>query len=295
MPVPSSTPQLSYVAVSPDMRELVHTLFVMQSDDSEVESVMPAYSAQLFSFVHGSGEIRFPDREPGSSTDFTLNAPMLQAAPMRLEGPVLNVGASFTPTGWAIFSGLDASQTHDTSFDADRVVATPTFAPVRVALERCRKGEISPEDYARAIEEMIRTVCSTAPCELRDEHRALLAAIEVWLESAFNPPLAQLYDSVEIGERQVQRLCRRFYGVPPAQLLKRYRAIRAGMLMAHGDLSPELRDEVLAAYFDQAHLIRDLRRYTGRTPTALSEELLAKDMLDPDGHGQSGRRMRTPR
>lgn len=291
-PASPPEPQLEYVAASPDMTGIVHTMFVMRTGEAMTESIMPAYSAQLFSFVEGSGAILFPEREVGRSGEITLNAPMLRAAPMVLEGPVTNVGASFTPLGWAAFCGLAADKVHDTAFPADTVIAQDLLAPVRAALEQCRAGDITPKAYCGVLEDMIRSACRAPEREPRADHRELVSAIETWLESAFSPPVQDLYGSVDLGQRQVQRLCRRYYGVPPAQLVKRYRAIRAAMLLAHDDLSAELRDEVLGAYFDQAHLIHDIRRYTGRTPRGLALEPLAQEMLDPDGHGASGRKLR---
>ncbi|MEM1020372.1 MAG: AraC family transcriptional regulator, partial [Pseudomonadota bacterium] len=240
----------------------------------------------------GSGLIHFPGREIGQSRDLTLNAPMLQAAPLALEGPTLNIGASFTPLGWSIFSGLDADTVHDTAFAAMEVVPPGELAPLETALRQCREGAITDKEYARAVEDMIRHVCHLPSRRPRADHRAVLRAIESWLESAFNPPIGELYERVDLSPRQIQRLCRRYYGVPPAQLLKRYRAIRAAMILAQKDPPAQLRDEILVAYFDQAHLIRDVRRYTGFTPKALSKEPIVQEMLDPDGHGQTGEKLR---
>lgn len=284
--------RLEYIAPAPDMAGIIHTLFVMRVGEGRVEDVMPSYSAQFFSFVEGSGEVRFPDRPVGRSTDFTLNAPMLRAAPMVLEGPVLNVGASFTPLGWAAFSGLAADEVHDTSLCATTIFDDAALAPLRLGIAQCRAGEIEAQDYARAIEDFIRATCRSARNGPRPEHVELVAAIDRWLASEFNPPIERLYGSVPLGQRQVQRLCKRYFGVPPAQLVKRFRAIRAAMLLAHEDLSDELRNEVLGAYFDQAHLIHDIRRYTGRTPKVLAQEPLAQNMLDPEGHGATAHDLR---
>ena len=288
----SAEPNLDYVDVSPDMRAILNTLFVTRSGEGQTESMMPAYSAQVFSFVEGSGALHFPERDVGQSGDICLNAPKLRAAPMIFSGPVLSVGASFTPLGWATFSGLAADKVHDTVVEAQAVAPAESLAPLLEDLARVRAGEITPEAYCRSLEGMIRTVCEGSGRTVREDHANLVAAIDAWLESEFSPPVERLYDSVNLGQRQVQRLCRRYYGVPPAQLVKRYRAIRAAILLAHEDLSDELRDEVVGAYFDQAHLIHDIRRYTGRTPKALSSESLAQDMLDPKGHGKSAQRLR---
>ena len=281
-------PSLGFFAPSPDMAGIIHTLFVTRAGHGRTQSMMPAYSAQFFSFITGSGTIHFPGHDTCTSGDLTLNAPMLRAAPMIMQGPVLNVGASFTPLGWATFSGLPADEVHDTAFGAETVVPQALLAPLHAALAEIRAKRMSPEDYARIVEDMIRQACAQSAHQPRDGHAVLVGAINDWLSSGFNPPIERLYDSTDLGRRQVQRLCRRYFGVPPGQLLKRFRAIRAAMLLAHDNLPSEMRSEVIGAYFDQAHLIRDIRRYTGQTPKALPQSGLVQDMLDPDGHGETG-------
>ncbi|MFN9499544.1 MAG: hypothetical protein ACK554_08465 [Erythrobacteraceae bacterium] len=78
-----------------------------------------------------------------------------------------------------------------------------------------------------------------------------------------------------------------FRGAPPAQVLKRVRAILAAMLLAIPALSDMLRDDMMTGYFDQAHLIRDIRGYTGRTPTKLRARTPSTGLLNPSGYGYS--------
>lgn len=260
--------QLEWVAPPRDLTDLVHTFFVMQTGEGRTEDVMPAYSAQLFAFVQGSASIHYPEREPGVSGEITVTAPLLRAAPMVLQGSMVNVGASFTPLGWAAFGGFSADKVHDCAIEASTFVAQEALQPALAAIQECRAGLIQPRDLCEPLGAMIRTVCRAPGRAPREDHVKVVKAIDAWLASAFNPSVNDLYSRVDLGQRQVQRLCKRYYGVPPAQLLKRYRAIRAAMLLAHDELAADLRDEVLGAYFDQAHLIHDIRRYTGRTPGA---------------------------
>ncbi|MDY7096498.1 MAG: helix-turn-helix domain-containing protein [Pseudomonadota bacterium] len=284
--------KIEWVAPSRDLSDFVHSFFISRSEEGPIEDMMPSYSAQIFIFVHGKGQIHYPDREPGRSGNITLAAPMMRAAPMMLEGPCLTIGASLTPSGWAAISGKPADKVHDCTFEADTVIEAEKLRPLEAAIAKCREGSIDARALCTELENTVRSVALEPGRAPKDDHRKLLAAIEAWLASEFNPPVQALYDSVELGPRQVQRVCRRYYGVPPAQLLKRYRAIRAAMLLAHEDLPAEYRDEVLGAYFDQAHLIHDIRRYTGRTPKRLPNEPLAQDLLNPDGHGIEGKKLR---
>jgi methylphosphotriester-DNA--protein-cysteine methyltransferase len=131
-------------------------------------------------------------------------------------------------------------------------------------------------------------VIAAGPYTLRPDHEAVVEAILRWLASGFDPALADLYAGVSVSPRQVQRICRRFFGVAPAQVLKRFRALRAAMLLSQPGISREVHDQLMATFFDQAHLIRDIRRYTGRTPSQFRRETLADELLDPAGHGDAG-------
>lgn len=80
--------------------------------------------------------------------------------------------------------------------------------------------------------------------------------------------LADLCAAAGLGERTLQRLFLRFAGVSPTWVLRRYRpldaaeAVRDGTPVVWADVAAEL------DYSDQAHLVRDFRAATGRTPAA---------------------------
>jgi methylphosphotriester-DNA--protein-cysteine methyltransferase len=116
----------------------------------------------------------------------------------------------------------------------------------------------------------------------------VVEAIGRWLASSFDPALEDLYNGLDVSPRQVQRISRRFFGVAPAHVAKRFRALRAAMLLSQPGIAREVHDQLMATYFDQAHLIRDIRRYTGRTPSQFGRETLADELLDPSGHGDAG-------
>ena len=83
------------------------------------------------------------------------------------------------------------------------------------------------------------------------------------------------------------RLVKRFFGLPPARLKRWYRAIRAATLLGDSKLSEERRNEIRDAFYDQAHLIRVIREFTGRTPRFLSQpgKSMVNDTLGPEGYG----------
>lgn len=265
-----------FIAPPADLAGQVNTFFVLETNSACIEEFMPAYSAQMFVFARGSATMHFESGDAQPSGKAFINAPLLRAAPYTLHGPARCIGASLTPLGWSALSGMPVNEVHDCLFDAEQVLSG-VMADHMQSLSRHEDAEKICEGLA----DILRG--STSPP--KPEHVAMVEATTQWLASAFSPPLEDLYRRIPLSERQVQRLCKRFYGVPPAQLLKRFRAVRAAALLAQDDLPEAARDEVMLAYFDQAHLIRDIRRYTGRTPTGFIEDSLATNTLDPSGHG----------
>ncbi|MBZ0089440.1 MAG: helix-turn-helix domain-containing protein, partial [Thermoanaerobaculia bacterium] len=78
----------------------------------------------------------------------------------------------------------------------------------------------------------------------------------------------QLVAAFDLGPRQLQRLFDEHVGVRPKWVIQRYRLHEAAERIAvspdhdWADLALEL------GYADQAHFVRDFRRFVGKTPAA---------------------------
>jgi len=271
------------IAPPPEASGLVHTFYIIETEAARIEESVPAYSAQLLVMVRGQVRFTFADGTEGVSSTVFVNAPQMRSASCVLEGPVFQIGASLTHVAWQRLSNLPADEVHDRLLPAEIVLTPEQLAKLETAAADCREGRISPHELCACLTEVI-AAGQYAP---RADHVAVVEAILRWLASGFDPALADLYASVSVSPRQVQRISRRFFGVPPAQVLKRFRALRAAMLLSQPGISQEVHDQLMATYFDQAHLIRDIRRYTGRTPTQFRDKSLAAALLDPAGHGDA--------
>ncbi|WP_143738090.1 helix-turn-helix transcriptional regulator [Erythrobacter donghaensis] len=263
---------------------LVNTFYIIETGAAPIEEPVPAYAAQLLVMVRGQIRFTFADGSTGQSARVFINAPQMRSAHAVLEGPVLQVGASLTHTAWQRLANLPADEVHDRLIPAEAVLTPDQIATLEAAAIACDEGRIAPEDLCQHL----TAVIAAGPHGLREDHVAVVDAILGWLASGFDPALADLHASVDVSPRQLQRISRRFFGVAPAQVLKRFRALRAAMMLSQPAVSRDLHDQLMATYFDQAHLIRDIRRYTGRTPTQFREQSLARDMLDPAAHGDAG-------
>lgn len=267
-----------------ELAGLINTFYIIETDGGDIPETVPAYSAQLLLMVRGRIRFTFADGSEGTSSTAFFNAPQMRSADCMMEGPVLQVGASLTHVAWQKLSNLPADAVHDQLIPASAILAAEQVAALEAAVEACAAGRIAPEELCTHL----ATAIASGRHSLRPDHVAAVETILRWLVSGFDPGLPELYADVSMSPRQLQRISRRFFGVAPGQVLKRFRAHRAAMALSQPGISEKVFDELMATFFDQAHLIRDIRRYTGRTPTELRKRYLGDGLLDPAGHGDAG-------
>ena len=269
----------SFLPAPEDLRDRVNSLFVLRTDEDVTTEIMPAYSAQLYVFLRGSGVMHFGCDEPNGNPPVFFVTTMLEASDFTLRGPVRCIGVSLSHLGWACLASLPVNEVHDQNLSPEKVFA-PQAAARLSAIAENDPGEV--DAVVNALCDFIRETST----ELKPLHAKMVSETTDWLSSAFSPPLEELYDRIPLSKRQVQRLSKRYFGSPPAALLKRFRAVRAAILLSHPDLSEASREEVFSAYFDQSHLIKDIRRYSGRTPRLLDRGSLVGSTFNPEGHGE---------
>jgi AraC-like DNA-binding protein len=164
------------------------------------------------------------------------------------------------PSGWAALMGSEAEDYVDQAFDARRIFGD--------WIMQVRDELIAAADFADQIElgciaaEDIFRYKSTAPFEFTNK-------VDSWLASDTDPDVEILAASTGLSQRQLERMTKRHYGMPPKKLARKYRALRVAQLLAHGD---SLDDAGLGlAFYDQSHLIREVKQFTGLTPRQLRE------------------------
>lgn len=94
--------------------------------------------------------------------------------------------------------------------------------------------------------------------------------IDAWLAGSASPDLDELVTTTGLSRRQVERRCNALYGAPPKVLARKYRALRAASALASGSASLDTLIE--DGFYDQSHLIRELKRFTGLTPRQMREQ-----------------------
>lgn len=270
------------------LADLVNAFFVVRTEHDRLVDRLPAYSAQFLVFVKGEGEI-YPDQ--GASFPLAgvcCTTPQLRACEFSLDGPAFIIGASLTPLGWLALSNMPVDKVNNRTVFGSQLLPEADLARLRDLAASCGHGQSAPQDLCALIGQLLVSRREN----LNSTHVRFVEKVTTWLSSDLSPSVADLYASLNMSDRTAQRLCRRYFGVSPSHLVKRYRAIRAAMMLANPQLPQSTRDEIQSAYFDQAHLIRDIRRYTGRTPREFSQQSLATETLDPDVHGETAKVLR---
>ncbi|MFA6218664.1 MAG: hypothetical protein WC692_02685 [Erythrobacter sp.] len=266
-----------------DLEPYLNSLYIWRSDVAELDDYLPAYSGQMIAFVRGSGRMIFDDGAAGETCDAFFLAPLCEAREFKVKGPALMFGVSLNFRGWTALSGLAVSEHHDRFLPPGMVLGESLAEEFRRLAPRWRTGELGDEGLLEAMADIVRRGLS----QLSPAHAQVIDRTLEWLSSSFRPDLEELYDTLPYSRRQVQRLVAQFFGQSPVRLVRRYRAVRAATLLSLPDLPKEIEADIREAFYDQAHLIREVRFFTGRTPRRLLPDAHSPitAMLGPKGYG----------
>ncbi len=193
---------------------------------------------------------RFTASGPTSrSTQFAVNA-----------GRIWGIG--LLPLGWAKFIEADAGEYADRFVDGRQDPAFVHFYDLDEKLAQS-SGEFAEE--LAIIEQHMATLIDL-PLKNAD---AILAINEALVD----PDLAtvgDLADRLDMNVRSLERLSRRAFGFTPKLLLRRQRFLRS---LAQFMLDPSMKwlSTLDFHYHDQAHFVRDFKRFMGMAPSAYAK------------------------
>jgi AraC-like DNA-binding protein len=178
---------------------------------------------------------------------------MTLAARFDIEPGAWRVGLRFRPGMGRRFLRIDSSEL------VDRVIPLADVIGARAHEWRGRLDSAESNDERRRI--LLESVSG-----LEQKPDPVHLAIEAMTRAHGEVDVESLAVQAGISSRQFRRRCREEAGLGPKQLARVLRFRRACALAARGE--SWLRVAVEAGYFDQAHLIRDFREFTGATPVS---------------------------
>ncbi|MBT8432692.1 MAG: AraC family transcriptional regulator [Altererythrobacter sp.] len=268
---------LEYFDPPATLERHVLTLFYFVWDEEDIRERHPGALPQLTLFPHGQGEVSFSDRPEHFSGDAHMLSGFSTAVPYRIKGPWHAIGASLSPLGWAALAGQPAGKWLDRFYPAKDILGEQIEVFAKGINSRYRAGQLTGEVACNELARWIEPRLGQVP----QAHELLIQQTVAWLGHSLRPNIEELFASLNYSRRQAERLVERYFGFPPAALARKHRAIRAASLLAEEAISDEQEAEIAEAFYDQPHLVREIRRYCGYTPTRLggSQEPLFLTML----------------
>lgn len=228
-------------------------------------------SAPRASFVPGPRTLTVPFPVSGPSSraiDFSLTS-----------GKIWGLG--LLPLGWARFCRAPASDLADTIVDGATHPAHALFQPLYALIEARADDGDDGEGVARALEAFLLEQ-DLAPVPAQGH----IVACQDALRDPTVADVETLAERVGVSRRTLERICARYFGFAPKLLLRRQRFLRslaAYMLGPKANWSKALDGQ----YYDQAHFVRDFRRFMGMSPTEYAEmphpildRIMAQRMVD---------------
>lgn len=258
---------VTYLPIPDELRGIVLTIFHFVSDRASMRDMFPAMPGFISFALKGSSFAVQPDGSAAVTHPASIVAPTVKVTPIGTAEPFHSAGAVLSPIGWAVLTGLSASEHIGQLFNAAEILG-PHWDDFAQSLSKDYAASNSlPADFADRLAVLIRAGAH----RIDDDHAALIRTVNSWLGSSLDPPLDDLFSRTVYSERQVQRLVERYFGCAPKKLVRMFRALRVFAMLHSPDLTDEQIAEVIDLYYDQSHLIREFKQFIGRTPRQLQQ------------------------
>ena len=265
--------QIEFAEPAPHLKSLLSLYYRVRSDDEVFEEIDRADIGVLRFRLKGDGYLEFHD---GSRSPAGLNNPLIgpgsAAAKIRLTGPIDVVGCSLLPLAWggALIKG-DASTHVDCANDALAALGPKSaeLPALLSAVSGIAETKQILDDFFTAIARPISKRTVSGVEELRQ-----------WLASSPAPDVQQLTQGDLARSRRFSRIGNRYFGGPPKMLARKIRALRAAQAITLNN--GEICDEALDPFYDQPHMVREIKHFTGKSPGKLvsPDEMLLQMVLD---------------
>lgn len=258
---------IEFLPPPPAIAPYVTTFFSLRYDRVLISDVQPATIAVLLVSLKGRIRLLTPSDAVYDSPGTGLITPLSAAAAIEVEGPWHAFGATITPLGWAALTrGLSAARWADRVVDASSLLGDEVGQLGERLTRDHRAGMINVADMVAMTAQVFADRAMPVPVR----HRAAIAAVADWLGSSLSPQLEDLVARTPYSVRQMQRLVDHYYGLGPKHLARKYRALRAAALLLDPGISAEQVVHVEEQFYDQSHMIREIRLFAGCTPGQLA-------------------------
>jgi len=255
--------QLDYAVPAADLSEYVTLFYDFRANVPLFEDTERADHAQFrFRLSPGGSDYCFPDGTLQQAAATHIVGPTSGAMRTRCEGPVMVFGMGLTPSGWAALVGVDASSMLNRVIDASGLFGAPRLRAAASALRLAA----NMADRVAVAEDLLRALIGGGDRGAA----AFVRKVDTWLAGSPSPDMEELVVATDLSRRQVERKCKALYGAPPKLLARKYRALRAAVALVTDSESVD--DLIARGFYDQSHLIREVKQFTGHTPRQIKAE-----------------------
>ncbi len=247
-------------APSPELNPYVRRYYVFDADlpdDAVIEDSLLAENAFIRVVMKGDWQVETQSGQwvnPGRALLFGSNSQPLK---VRVKGPFRVVGFAIRPSAWRSL------------FKDSATLYVNRMAPLQeswgsLADDLLREIEKAKTDDA-VVAAMERAVTAQLAIVKRNKVDKEIAHFEMIARNDSTIRMEEVSRHIGLSVRQLERRCLSSYGISPKAILRRSRFLDMAEAM-RGFSSPG--DEILATlrYFDQSHLNREFRHFSGMTP-----------------------------
>jgi AraC-like DNA-binding protein len=250
--------ELQYFPPDPDLADMVSSFYVARVNMPRFDEYERADRPQFRFVTAADGEYVFADGYRAPVCKANIVGPTSGRVRAISHCPTRMFGFGMLPAGWAALMGDEAEKLTDRAIDAADLFGV-WVEDVAAALEKA----------ADVAEQLV--IGNNFAREVLKKHETapmwFIRTVDRWLTETASPQVAELVEATGMSIRSVERMTKHYYGLPPRMLARKYRAVRAASALARGEKldAAELGD----AFYDQSHLIREIKRFAGATPGQL--------------------------
>ncbi|MGL5838302.1 MAG: helix-turn-helix domain-containing protein [Sphingorhabdus sp.] len=260
--------EVAQFAPAPEFAPYITQFYHFFCNEPRMRDAQPAALGHIVFYVRGHGTLQFHDGSICHSSPASLFGPCMAHAEFDIEGPFEDFGLALSPLGFVALTGKPATAYADRMVDAAELFGQG-ITDLATEFQQARKaGTMTVREMVERttafLQPFIRTVSK--------DHIALIQLVGNWLSSEFDPNVETLFAQIDKSRSTATRLIRHYFGASPKQLMRKYRAVRAATVLVDPDATPEMRARVESLFYDQPHMIREIRHFTGRTPGALDSD-----------------------
>jgi AraC-like DNA-binding protein len=253
---------LDYRLPDEGLRDRFSLFYEFKADVPLFDDAERADFAQVRFLMKGDGVYTFADGHQTRAPRIQIVGPTTGPTHSLVNGPIHLFGVGVLPAGWSQVIDFDASLLVNRCVDAEELFGDAAREAYAAML-----GAENIDHRTRIGHRLIEGLVKRGPAAAT----GFTKVVDAWLESSHSPDVEELVRACGVTRRQVERNCKRYYGAPPKVLARKYRALRAAISLAKGEANA---DALLAeGFYDQSHLIREIKAFTGVTPKKFTEDL----------------------